>query len=310
MGHEHNHNTETIGDKRLIAAIGVNATLTLAQIVGGILSGSLSLIADALHNLSDAASLVIALIARKIGRRPPDAFKTFGYRRSETIAALINLVTLIIVGLYLIYEAMGRLFAPQPIEGWTVVVVAGIALIVDIATAILTYTMSKDSMNIKAAFLHNVSDALASVGVVIAGTLILLYGWYWTDTVLTLMIAGYVLWQGFSLLPKTIHLLMEGAPEGISIADVVSIMERTNGVESVHHVHIWEIAEHTTALEAHVVIKKVSLPDIERVKTELKRALYEQFKVIHSTLEIELDGSVCIDARQINSNRNNGKSPT
>lgn len=112
MGHEHNHNTEAIGDKRLIAAIGVNAALTLAQIVGGILSGSLSLIADALHNLSDAASLVIALIARKIGRRPPDAFKTFGYRRSETIAALINLVTLIIVGLYLIYEAIGRVVFP------------------------------------------------------------------------------------------------------------------------------------------------------------------------------------------------------
>ena len=187
MVHEHNHNTEAIGDKRLMVAIGVNTALTLGQIVGGILSGSLSLIADALHNLSDAASLVIALIARKIGRGPPYAFKTFGYRRSETIAALINLVTLIIVGLYLIYEAIGRLFSPQPIEGWTVVVVAGIALVVDIVTAFLTYTMSKNSMNIKAAFLHNVSDALASVGVVIAGTLILLYGWYWADTVLTLI---------------------------------------------------------------------------------------------------------------------------
>src|SRR3546814_2260377 len=150
MAHEHNHNTEAIGDKRLIAAIGVNTVLTLAQVVGGILSGSLSLIADALHNLSDAASLVIALIARKIGRKPPDAFKTFGYRRSETIAALINLVTLIIVGLYLIYEAIGRFFAPQPIEGLTVVVVAGIALLVDVVTGLLTYTMSNNSMNIKA----------------------------------------------------------------------------------------------------------------------------------------------------------------
>lgn len=298
MGHEHNHNTEAIGDKRLIAAIGVNAALTLAQIVGGILSGSLSLIADALHNLSDAASLVIALIARKIGRRPPDAFKTFGYRRSETIAALINLVTLIIVGLYLIYEAIGRLFSPQPIEGWTVVVVAGIALVVDIVTAFLTYTMSKNSMNIKAAFLHNVSDALASVGVVIAGTLILLYGWYWADTVLTLMIAGYVLWQGFSMLPKTIHLLMEGAPEGVSVADIINVMEQVNDVEGVHHVHVWEIVEHTIALEAHVVIKKASLPGIERVKTDLKRVLHEQFKISHSTLEMELDGSVCLDTKQ------------
>jgi cobalt-zinc-cadmium efflux system protein len=302
MGHEHNHSTKAMGDKRLIAAIGVNAILTLAQVVGGILSGSLSLIADALHNLSDAASLAIALIARKIGRRPPDAFKTFGYRRSETIAALINLVTLVIVGMYLVYEAIGRLFAPQPIEGWTVVVVAGIALIVDLATAILTYTMSKNSMNIKAAFLHNVSDAMASVGVVIAGTLILLYGWYWTDTVLTLMIAGYVLWQGFSMLPKTIHLLMEGTPKGVSIDDVISAMEHVDDVVSVHHVHVWELAEHTIALEAHVVVKKANLPDIERVKTDLKRMLHDQFDVSHSTLEIEQECSGCVDT-QTNSKR-------
>ncbi len=295
MGHGHKHGTHAVGDKRLIVAIGVNAILTLAQVVGGILSGSLSLIADALHNLSDAASLVIALIARKIGRTPPDAFKTFGYRRSETIAALINLVTLVIVGMYLVYEAIGRLFAPQPIEGWTVVVVAGVALIVDLATAILTYTMSKNSMNIKAAFLHNVSDAMASVGVVIAGTLILLYSWYWTDTVLTLMIAGYVLWQGFSMLPKTIHLLMEGTPKGVSIDDVISTMEHVVDVVGVHHVHVWELAEHTIALEAHVVVKKANLPDIERVKSDLKRVLHDQFDVSHSTLEIEQEGSGCVD---------------
>ena len=183
------------------------------------------------------------------------------------------------------------------------VVVAGIALIVDVVTALLTYTMSKNSMNIKAAFLHNVSDALASVGVIIAGTLILLYGWYWTDTVLTLMIAGYVLWQGFSMLPKTIHLLMEGAPEGVSITDIINVMEQVDDVVSVHHVHVWEIAEHSTALEAHVVIKKASLPEIERVKTDLKRVLHERFKVSHSTLEMELDGSVCIDTRQADSHR-------
>lgn len=303
MGHEHNHSVGSLGDKRLIGAIGVNVALTLAQVVGGILSGSLSLIADALHNLSDAASLLIALIARKIGRRPPDAFKTFGYRRSETVAALINLVTLIIVGLYLIYEAIGRLFSPQPIEGWTVVVVAGIALVVDIITALLTYTMSKNSMNIKAAFLHNVSDALASVGVIVAGTLILLYGWYWTDTALTLMIAGYVLWQGFSMLPKTIHLLMEGAPEGVSIADIIGTMESIDDVESVHHLHIWELAEDKIALEAHVVIRKNSLPDMERVKSDLKRVLLDKFKVSHSTLEMELDDSSCIDTKQPDNHR-------
>ncbi len=203
MGHEHHHHdVDAMDDRRLGWAIAINMLLTLAQIIGGVLSGSLALIADALHNFSDAASLLIAWIARRIGRQPADYFKTFGYKRAEVIAALINLVILVIVGLYLIYEALWRIYEPQVIEGWMVVIVAAVALVIDVATAILTYTMSKNSMNIRAAFLHNVSDALASVGVILAGSLILLYGWYWTDTALTLLIAGYVLYQAATLLPR------------------------------------------------------------------------------------------------------------
>jgi cobalt-zinc-cadmium efflux system protein len=287
MGHGHDHGTENMGDGKLIAAVGVNVLLTAAQVIGGVLSGSLSLIADALHNLSDAASLGIALFARKIGRKPADELKTFGYKRAEVIAALINLTTLVIVGLYLIYEALWRFAEPQEIEGWTVVIVAGIALAVDVVTAVLTYTMSKNSMNIKAAFLHNVSDALASVGVIIAGTLILLYGWYWVDTLLTLIIAGYVLWQGFTMLPKTIHLLMEGTPEHLSIEEVIAAMEGVDGVKNVHHVHIWQLDEHHNALEAHVVSEAAQLADIEAIKTGLKQLLSEQFEIGHSTLEFE-----------------------
>ena len=287
MGHEHHHhhNIETMGDRRLIVAIAINMLLTLAQVVGGIISGSLALIADALHNFSDAASLLIAWVARKIGRQPADHFKTFGYKRAEVIAALINLVTLVLVGLYLIYEAIWRVFEPQIIEGWMVIIVAGIALIIDVVTAMLTYSMSKHSMNIRAAFLHNVSDALASVGVIVAGTLILLYDWYWTDTVLTLLIAGYVLYQAATLLPKTIHILMQGTPEDISINEVIQVMEQVTGVSNVHHVHIWQLDEHKNALEAHVVIDDFS--DTEAIKTALKTELERQFTIGHSTLEFE-----------------------
>lgn len=289
MGHGHDHGTESMGDKRLITAVLINVLLTLAQVVGGILSGSLSLVADALHNLSDAASLGIALFARKIGRKPPDALKTFGYKRAEIIAALINLTTLIIIGLYLIYEAIWRFAEPEEIEGWTVVIVASVALIIDIATAMLTYTMSKSSVNIKAALLHNVSDALASVGVIVAGTLILLYGWYWIDTLLTLVIASYVLWQGFTMLPKTIHLLMEGTPENLAIEDVIATMEGVDDVKNVHHVHIWQLDEHHNALEAHVVCHVERLADIEAIKLRLKTLLSEKFDVSHSTLEFEYE---------------------
>jgi cobalt-zinc-cadmium efflux system protein len=292
LGHDHDHDhhhhdLDTIGDRRLLAAIAINMLLTLAQVIGGIISGSLALIADALHNFSDAASLLIAWVARRIGRQLPDRFKTFGYKRAEVIAALINLVTLVLVGLYLIYEGLWRLFEPQVIEGWVVIIVASIALVIDIATATLTFTLSKQSINIRAAFLHNVSDALASAGVIVAGTLILLYGWYWTDTLLTLLIAGYVLYQAATLLPKTIHILMEGTPEGITIKEVINSMEGVEGVSNVHHLHLWQIDEHKNALEAHVVISHFS--KTEQIKMALKAELERQFSITHSTLEFEIN---------------------
>lgn len=286
MGSDHHHDIDdSVGDRRLGLAIVVNMVLTIAQIVGGIVSGSLSLIADALHNFSDAASLLIAWVARKIGRQPADHFRTFGYKRAEVIATLINLVTLVLIGLFLIYQALWRIYEPQVIEGWTVVAVAAIALVIDVVTAGLTYRMSKGSMNIRAAFLHNVSDALASIAVILAGTLILLYNWYWTDTLFTLVIAGYVLSQAATLLPKTIHILMQGTPEGISIEAVISAMENITGVSNVHHVHIWQLDEHHSALEAHIVI--ASFDQIAMLKADLKKVLTQRFSISHSTLEFE-----------------------
>lgn len=290
MGHHHHHhhgNPSEIGERRLWWAVGANMLLTAAQVVGGVVSGSLSLIADALHNFSDAAALLIALVAIRIGRKPPDQFKTFGYKRAETIAALINLTTLVIIGLYLCYEAIIRFITPEPIIGWTVIIVAGLALIVDIFTALLTYAQSKSSMNIRAAFLHNVTDALASIGVIITGTLILLYGWVWTDAAMTLLIAGYVLYQGITEIPKAIHLLMEGTPEDINVGDVITKMEAVNGVQNVHHVHIWQLDEQRNALEAHVVIQ--SDTNIETIKQNLKGMLDTSFSIGHSTLEFEIN---------------------
>ncbi len=288
MGHDHHHHhdVEAMGDRRLLIAIIINMMLTLAQAVGGVISGSLALIADALHNFSDAASLLIAWVARKIGRQPPDSFRTFGYKRAEVIAALINLVTLVMVGLYLIYEALWRLFEPQPIDGWLVVIVAGIALVIDLITAMLTYSMSKSSINIRAAFLHNLSDAMASLAVIAAGSAILLYGWYWLDTLLTFLIAGYVLYQAALLLPKTIHILMQGVPEGVVIDDVIEEMEQVKGVKNVHHVHIWQLDEHHNAIEAHVVIDDIG--EMETVKADLKQMLPQRFHIGHSTLEFEI----------------------
>lgn len=168
--------------------------------------------------MNDAGSLGIALVARRIARRPADSRRTFGYRRAEVIGAFINLTTLIVVGLYLIYEAISQYFDPRSIDGWIIVWVAGIALVVDIVTAVLTLSLSKGNLNIRAAFVHNVSDALASLAVIVAGTLILLYGWNWTDLVATVLISAYVLYQGISMMRDTVRILMEGVPPDIRIA--------------------------------------------------------------------------------------------
>jgi len=290
-GHHH-HEAEQMSDLRLVWAVIVNVGLTVAQIIGGIVSGSLALIADALHNFSDAASLGLALFARKIGRRPADKLMTFGYGRAEIVAALINLTTLVIVGLYLLVEAVNRYFDPQPIEGWTVVIVAGIALAIDIATAALVYKGTKGSLNIKGAFLHNVSDALASVGVIVAGTLILLYELYIADLVMTVLIAAYVLYQGFSLLPRTIRLLMGAVPDEVEFDAIVQALGRIEGVASLHHVHVWSLDEHARALEAHLVPTSSSLEAFEMVKTRARRMLKDRFSIGHATLE------ACIDCPQ------------
>ncbi len=287
MSHDHSSHAGKLSDRNLYAAIGVNFLLTLVQIIGGILSGSLSLIADAIHNFSDAVSLVIALVARIIGRKPRDRSHTFGYGRIELVATLVNLTTLVVIGLYLIYEAVLRIFQPVEIQGWTVVIIAAVALVIDVITALLTYRMSKTSMNIKAAFLHNVSDALGSVGVIIAGTLILLFGWHWADTAVTFMIAGYVLWQAIAMLPRTINILIDGVPPHLSLGEVKVAMDEVPHVKEVHHVHIRQLDEKSSCLESHVVIDTTSIDHAAVVKSSIKTMLKEKFDIHHSTLEIE-----------------------
>jgi cobalt-zinc-cadmium efflux system protein len=286
LHHGHNHHSKD-SDRNLFVAIILNVLLSVSQIIGGIISGSLSLIADALHNFSDAASLCIALFARTVSRRPPDTLKTFGYQRADTIAALINLTLLIVIGLYIAYEGVIRLANPQQVTGWIIILVAGIALIIDVFTAMITHRISKNNMNMRAAFLHNLSDALSSVSVIIAGVLIILFEWYWTDTVLTFMISAFVLWQGITMLPKTIHLLMEGTPIGLSLEDIKLCMNEVSGVENIHHLHVWNLDENRIALEAHVVMMVSELKEVKVIKDEIKSKLKNKFNITHSTLEFE-----------------------
>ena len=294
--HGHAHIDPSSGDRRVSVAIWANALLTVAQIVGGILSGSLALIADALHNFSDMASLVIAFVARKIARRPADERMTFGYGRVEIVAALINYTTLILIGFYLIYEGGMRMIDPPEVQGWTVVILGGVALVVDTLTALLTYSMQKGSVNIRALFLHNLSDALASVAVIVGGSLIILYDMRWVDPAITIGIALYILYLAFTEIGGPIRTLMLGSPPDLDCESVIDAMRGAEGVADVHHVHLWQMQEHEVALDCHVVLTGKGWASIESTKQRIKDTLRDRFGIAHSSLEFEHEDCAHEDA--------------
>lgn len=281
----HHHHTHHLSvDNKLSWAAGINIVLTIAQIIAGVVSGSLALIADALHNLSDAAAMVLALVARKIGRRHADDKRTYGYKKVETLAAFTNFITLILIGLWLAYEAVTRFFMPQTVDGWIVIWVAGLAILINGATAWLTYKESKNSQNIRAAFLHNLTDMFSSVGVVIAGICILMFGWTWIDPLMTLIISVYVLWYAIKDLPKICNILIDGVPDEIDMAHITDEVQKIDGIIDIHHIHIRYLSEHSYAFEAHIVSD--GLVESEVIKKAIKEKLHH-LHIEHSTLEFE-----------------------
>jgi cobalt-zinc-cadmium efflux system protein len=295
MSQRHQHADEHTSEHRLVLALSLNLLLTVVETIAGLLAGSLALVADAVHNLGDCGSFVIALIARRVGSWPSDELRTFGYRRAEIIGALINLTILIVTSLYLIYESAVRLMSPQTIHGGTVVTIAVIALIVNLATAALLYVSSRHNLNVRAAYLHNLGDSFSSLGVVVAGILILWLQITWIDSVVTALVAGFILCQSFPDIRRSIHILMEGAPADVETAALVADLQDVRGVAEIHHVHLWEIDEHHRAVEAHVVVEPGQLDRWSLIKKELKQRLSERFHIHHSTLEFEAHDEAACD---------------
>lgn len=286
--HVHTPDSSDLGAKRLGLAVAINLLLTAAQIIGGVLSGSLSLVADALHNFSDAMGLLLALLARKIARRPPDEERTFGYGRAEIVGGLINLTSIVVIAGYLLIEAVSRTFDRPEVQGWAVVIVAGIALVIDAATAWLTWSVSKHSMNLKAAFLHNLADALASIAVIASGTLIILFEWHWTDLAATAGISVYIVWISLPPMKRCIRALMQSTPEDVSLAAVAETIRSVEGVNDVEHVHVWPIDERTNSLEGRLMVSDGMLSELREIRAEVERRVREAHGIEHITLELAL----------------------
>lgn len=286
MAHEHDH--PELSGKNLLISILLNVGITLAQFVGGLISGSLSLLSDALHNFSDVISLLISYIANKMAGRDASFNKTFGYKRAEIIAAFINAASLIVIAAILIKSAIERFINPQEIESGLVIWMAILAIAGNGFSVLLMKKDSKANMNMRSAYLHLLTDMLASVAVLIGGLLMKYYQIYWVDSLLTLGIAIYLIFGGIALLRESFQVLMLFTPNDIVIDDIVKHANKVKGVKNIHHIHIWQLNEKEVHLEAHVDLSEnISISEFDELLEELEDIFTEKFSINHINIQPE-----------------------
>lgn len=289
-GHEEHHLEDTsIKGGNLVAVVLLNIAITIAEIIGGIYSGSLSLISDALHNFSDGIALIISYFAIKISGKANDEKRTFGYKRSSILSALVNSAVLVGISVFLFKEAYYKFVNPQQINGGVVIWVALIGLAANILGVLLLKKGAHGDLNIKSAYLHLLGDALFSVGVVLGGILIYYFSIYWVDPLLTVVISIYVLKESLDIVRKTIHILMQGVPESISIIKIIDDIQELDRVERIHHLHVWSLNENSIYLEAHVNVKDMLVSETKPLLDKIEHILEENHGISHVTIQFEYD---------------------
>jgi cobalt-zinc-cadmium efflux system protein len=290
-GHGHGHHHHASGSaRRLLIVLVLTAIYTVAELVGGVLSHSLALIADAGHMLSDVAALGLSLFAAWISRRPPTPARSYGYYRTEILAALANAATLIAISVWVCIEAYRRLHSPPEVAGLMVMVIATGGFLINLAGMWVLNGGRQDNLNVRGAWLHVATDALGNIGTVVAGALVAYAGFAWADPVASVLIALLVVWSSWALLSESVEVLMEGTPSGIDPDRVRESLHAVDGVQAVHDLHIWSITSGQVALSAHVEVDG-HRPDRE-VLPALCTALRDGFGITHVTLQLE---SECVD---------------
>ncbi len=286
--HFHDHSHPDLKGTKLLLSILLNIVITVAQVIGGLISGSLSLLSDALHNFSDVLSLSVSYVADRYSKKDASVEKTFGYKRAEIIAAFVNSATLIIVAIYLIYEAILRFSNPQAIESGLVIWLAVLGIAVNGFSVLLLYKDSKSNMNMRSAYLHLYTDMAASVAVLIGGLLMKYFEWFWVDSLLTLLIALYLIVMGYSLLKSSYKVLMLFTPDDLSLEVINEAICKIPEIKNVHHMHIWQLNEQETHLEAHIdFYEDVTLTQFDSVLINVEEMLYHEFGINHVTIQPE-----------------------
>lgn len=268
----------------------LNIGITVAQVIGGLVSGSLSLLSDALHNFSDVISLIVSYIASKLSKKKASVNRTFGYKRAEILAAFINASTLIIVAIILIFEAIKRFQNPQEIESTLVIWLSIVAILGNGYSVILIKKTSKNNINMQSAYLHLLTDMLASVAVLIGGLLMKYFHLFWVDSLLTFLIAVYLIWVGLALLKTSTKMIMLFTPDHISIKEVVFKVNKLPLVKKLHHVHIWNLSDEELHLEAHLDLNEdISTTQFNNLLLQIEELLHDKFNINHVTIQPEFN---------------------
>ncbi|HBB48670.1 MAG TPA: cation transporter [Flavobacteriaceae bacterium] len=280
----HPHKTQ----KYLGLSILLNVVITVAQGVGGLISGSLALLSDALHNFSDVLSLLISFIANRYAKKAASNERTFGYKRAEIIAAFINAASLMILASFLIYESILRFITPEPIQADWVIALAILGIIVNGLSVLLLHASSSENMNLKSAYLHLLSDMSASVAVLLGGVAMYYYQWFWVDSLLTLGIAIYLLIMGYGLLKESFNILMLFTPDSIDLVQLRRAMKIDGRIDNIHHLHVWQVNEYENHLEAHIdFTENISLADFDQILDKIEAVLLEQYGINHVNIQPE-----------------------
>lgn len=289
MGNNHSHNHSTLSGKNLLLSIIFNIIITVAQLIGGFISGSLALISDAVHNFSDVISLIISYVANSLTHRKKQTLQyTFGYKRAEIIAAFINASALIIIAIILGFEAIKRFNNLKEINSDLVIWLAILGIAVNGFSVLLLKKDAKNNLNMKSAYLHLLADMLTSVAVLIGGLLMKYYHIYWIDAFLTLLISIYLIYMSWNILISALKILMLFAPEYIKIDEVIDEVLKVNEIKNIHHVHIWQLNDHDCHFEAHIEFKEdIKLSNFDLVCEKVEEILEDKFQIQHCNLQPE-----------------------
>ena len=286
--HNHNHSHSDLKGRNLFISILLNILITASQVIGGIISGSLALLSDALHNFSDVLSLVVSYIANKLSKKEASIHRTFGYKRAEILAAFINASTLIIVAVLLIIEAIKRFQNPEEIESNLVIWLSLLGIIANGLSVLLLKKDSEANMNMKSAYLHLLTDMMASIAVLIGGLLMKYYQLYWVDSVLTFVIALYLIWMGFDLLKTSTKVLMLFTPDDIPIKQIVAEINAFESIKNVHHVHVWQLNEEEIHLEAHIDFNNdITLSQFDTILHKIEDLVFDKYDINHVNIQPE-----------------------